>query len=301
MSWNYYDYYYEESKPIETDEGIKARSKRGEFTKNWWAKRWIQALEKITDKNRLTRGRRYARKGQVLSLIEDKWGIEAEVQGSSYEPYEVEISLKPLTDRQWEMVIDALSDRAILTAQLLAGEMPQDIEEAFSAAKVSLFPDKRGELSTDCSCPDQSNPCKHVAAVHYILGEQFDEDPFLIFRMRGRSQKQIVEALSARSRRTQEDLVLAEERAEYIVDEPSIPLEETLDHFWDVGQPVDQFATAIQKPETRLSVLRRLGQPAFLNETLEELLAPVYDGATEMGLRVGYETANREREIQDDG
>ncbi len=290
MSWRYYEY-YEPTTPIETDEGIKARSKRGDFVKNWWSKRWIEALEKISDKNRLTRGRRYARKGQVLSLDESGFGIKAQVQGSRSKPYKVDISLEPFTARQWEKVINTLSERAIFTAQLLSGEMPQDIEEAFSAAGVSLFPDKRGGLETDCSCPDYSNPCKHVAAVHYILGEQFDEDPFLIFRLRGKSQEQIVEALNERNQAASEELVLAEERADYITAEPAVPLEETLDHFWDLGAPIEQFATAIREPQTRLSVLRRLGQPAFMDETLSLILGPVYDGASEVGLKVAFATA----------
>ena len=86
--------------------------------------------------------------------------------------------------------LDALAEQAIFTAQLLAGEMPQDIEEAFEEAGASLFPKKRGDLETECSCPDYANPCKHIAATHYILGERFDEDPFLIFRLRGRTQEE---------------------------------------------------------------------------------------------------------------
>lgn len=198
---NYHDYeFYKPTQRVETDKGLKARSKRGEFVKNWWAARWIKALERLMDAGRLRRGRSYARSGQVLSIEEQKGGLLAKVQGSRATPYKVTIKLYPLSDAQWSAVIDALAARAIFTAQLLAGEMPQEIEEAFATAGVSLFPDKRDELETDCSCPDWANPCKHVAATHYILGEQFDEDPFLLFRLRGRSQEQIIEALRERRR-----------------------------------------------------------------------------------------------------
>ena len=95
-----------------------------------------------------------------------------------------------------------MAEQAIFTAQLLAGEMPQDIEQAFEAAKVSLFPSRHDDLKTECSRPDYANPCKHVAATHYILGERFDEDPFLIFRLRGRTQEQVMAAL--RKRRSEE-------------------------------------------------------------------------------------------------
>ncbi|MEZ4638529.1 MAG: SWIM zinc finger family protein [Caldilineaceae bacterium] len=109
----------------------------------------------------------------------------------------LKIHLKALTPAEWNKVLAALAERAIFTAQLLAGEMPPDIEEAFAAAGVSLFPAQGSDLETACSCPDFANPCKHVAATHYILGERFDADPFLLFRLRGRSQDEIFASLRA--------------------------------------------------------------------------------------------------------
>lgn len=156
-------YYFKPTKPKEAKDGIKAPSQHGSFARNWWAERWISALERLMDSGRLSRGRRYARKGQVLSITEVKDGVEARVQGSQRKPYKISLQIAPLTDAQWDKVIDALAEQAIFTAQLLAGEMPQDIEQAFSAAGVSLFPARRGDLKTDCSCPDYANPCKHVA------------------------------------------------------------------------------------------------------------------------------------------
>ena len=185
------------SSPVPSDKGIKARSKRGAFAEHWWAQRWIQALERVTDAGRLRRGQSYARKGQVLAIDEKAGVITARVQGSRPTPYKVTIHLAPFSAAQWQTVIDGLAERAIFSAQLLAGEMPREIEEAFSAVGLSLFPERTDELTTNCTCPDWANPCKHVAATHYILGEQFDEDPFLLFRLRGRSQEQIIAALRA--------------------------------------------------------------------------------------------------------
>jgi len=278
-----YDFYshFAESKPRSTDEGIKAKSKRGAFVKNWWAGRWIKALEKLLDAGRLRRGRTYARKGQVLSINETKNGIAAQVQGSRRTPYKVTINIEALTDQQWERVIETLSNQAIFTAQLLTGEMPQEIEEVFAEAGVSLFPSKRGELITDCSCPDYANPCKHVAAVHYILGEQFDEDPFMIFRLRGRSEAQLMEAIRAK----QAEMSGPEEEVEL---ELSIPLNETLDHFWEMGQSLHQLTTAIKPPLTPLPILKRLGQPSFLNEDLVKLLGPAYEAITEKAIETAY-------------
>src|SRR5512142_2976569 len=232
----YYDddyFFFEPTRPIETKDGIKARSQRGAFVKNWWAQRWVAALERFMDAGRLSRGRSYARKGQVLSIEGTKDGIAARVQGSMRTPYKIKIRISPLTDSEWDKVIEALSEQAIFTAQLLAGEMPQDVEQAFEKAKVSLFPSTRRDLQTDCSCPDPANPCKHIAATHYILGERFDEDPFLIFRLRGRTQEQVMQAL--RQRRAG-----SEEAVEEDVEEPeaAIPLEERLSNFWDMGAPL---------------------------------------------------------------
>lgn len=150
----YNDYFFKPAWPIEVEGGLKARSRRGAFAKNWWADRWIEAMERLMDPGRLQRGRSYARKGQVLSIEEVKGVIQARVQGSRPKPYKVTIRVEPLTDIQWERVIEALSEQAIFAAQLLSGQMPEDIESAFSATGVSLFPARRGDLETDCSCPD---------------------------------------------------------------------------------------------------------------------------------------------------
>jgi uncharacterized Zn finger protein len=283
--YGYYGYYFEPTKPLEVEGGIKARSKRGAFAKNWWATQWIKAMERLVDAGRLGRGRTYARKGQVIAIEETKNGVTARVQGSRRTPYKVAIQVKPLSDAQWEKVIDALVSQALFTAQLLAGEMPQDIEEAFAAAGVSLFPDKPGDMVTDCSCPDWANPCKHVAATHYILGEQFDEDPFLLFRLRGRGQEQILEAM--RRRRADQEAIeddLEEEEPEEIM-----LLEKTLPSFWEMGESLESFPLTIKPPAVTLPILKRLGEPAFITRaSLQSQLGPAYQAFTEAALAAAF-------------
>jgi uncharacterized Zn finger protein len=283
--YSYYsDYYFEPSKPLEAEGGIKARSKRGAFAKNWWATRWIEAMEDLMEVKRLRRGRNYARRGQVLSIEETRGGVTARVQGSRRTPYKVTIQVKPLSDVQWEKVIDVLADQAIFAAQLLAGEMPPDIEEAFAATGVSLFPKKAGDLVTNCSCPDWANPCKHVAATHYILGERFDEDPFLLFRLRGRSQEQILQAM--RQRRAGQEAI--EEEAEEEPEEIT-PLEETIPNFWEMGEPLEAFALTIKPPPVALPILKRLGEPAFMAGTsLQSQLDPAYQAITQAALAAAF-------------
>jgi len=267
-----YNDYFKPSRPKVAKDGIKARSQRGAFAKSWWAERWIIALERLMDSGRLSRGRSYARRGQVLSIEEVKGGVKARVQGSRPKPYNISIQITPLTDKQWEKVIDTLAEQAIYSAQLLAGEMPQDIESVFEAASVSLFPAKRGDLTTDCSCPDYANPCKHIAAAHYILGERFDEDPFLIFRLRGRTQEQVMQAL--RLRRAGDEEVAEEEPQEL---EIVLPIENSLENFWDFGAPLDQFSVSIRTPVIEMALLKRLGEAAFVPEPgIESLLLGVY-------------------------
>lgn len=288
---NYYDdyFYFKPTKAIETKDGIKAQSKRGAFAKSWWAQRWITALERLVDSGRLSRGRSYARKGQVLSIDETKDGIVARVQGSRPTPYKISIKINHLTDAEWDKVIDALAEQAIFSAQLLAGEMPQDIEQAFDRAKVSLFPSRRGDLETDCSCPDYSNPCKHIAATHYILGERFDEDPFLIFRLRGRTQEQVMQEL--RKRRAGEELF--EEEVEDA--EVSIPLEEQIENFWDVRAPLEGFAVSIRPPAIEEPLLKRLGEPNFSPEPgLQSMLVAVYQVISQKAIQTAFKDIKEE-------
>jgi uncharacterized Zn finger protein len=283
-------FYFKPTRPIEAKDGIKARSQRGAFAKNWWAQRWIAALERFVDAGRLSRGRSYARKGQVLSIEETKDGIAARVQGSMHTPYKIKIQISPLTDSEWDKVIDALSEQAIFTAQLLAGEMPQDIEQAFEVARVSLFPTTRRDLQTDCSCPDPANPCKHIAATHYILGERFDEDPFLIFRLRGRTQEQVMQAL--RQRRAGSKDTVEEEMEEA---EAAIPLEESLSNFWDLGAPVEGFSVSIRPPMIEMPLLKRLGEANFVPEPgIQSWLSTAYQAVSRKAIQTAFKDTSEE-------
>lgn len=177
--------YYSPSRPRRVRGGIRARSGRGPFGRSWWARRWVEALESFNVGSRLSRGRAYARRGQVTSVDIAGGRVRARVQGSRSRPYRVEIRLKRLTRRQRRVLAETLSRRPLLLARLLAGEMPPEMEEVFREAGVSPFPEGAADLTADCSCPDWMTPCKHIAAVHYLLAEELDRDPFLVFSLRG--------------------------------------------------------------------------------------------------------------------
>src|SRR5206468_8903950 len=157
--------------------------------------RWIAVLEGFELGGRLQRARAYARRGQVVSISIEKGRVDAVVQGSRPEPYAVSLETRTLPAAEWARLAATLTREARFAAKLLAGEMPPDVEEAFRRAGLSLFPAQKEDLRTSCSCPDWSNPCKHIAAVYYLLGEEFDRDPFLVFRLRGLDRDELVRLL----------------------------------------------------------------------------------------------------------
>jgi len=278
-----YDYwdYFEPSRPIKVEGGIKTKSEHGAIGSTWWSKRWVSVLESFNMGARLTRGRSYARQGQVLSIDVQPGQVKAKVQGSRPRPYNVEIHLKPLSDQDWDKVTDAMADQAIFAAKLLAGEMPTNIEEAFSVVQLSLFPTAARELETDCSCPDWANPCKHIAAVYYLLAERFDEDPFLIFKLRGRTKEQIIEIL-----RHKRAASLPAESASPSPDaddstpaENALSLEDHLDTFWQAGEALDSFTVNPTASRVDKAILKRLGDAPFTvaGQNISSLLAKAYD------------------------
>lgn len=199
MSW-YSRPYYAPTTPRKVVGGLKLRGKRGVVADTWWGQRWTQALESFGWHTRLERGRRYARRGQVASVKIEPGKVLAQVQGSKPKPYAVQIALHPISRKDWSRVADAIARQALYTAKLLSGEMPHEIEKTFAEAKLALFPKSRHDLSTDCSCPDWENPCKHIAATYYILAQEFDSDPFLLFKLRGISRDELLSDIRSRRR-----------------------------------------------------------------------------------------------------
>jgi uncharacterized Zn finger protein len=279
--------YFPKTTPIPVEDGIKARTQRGQFGEHWWAQRWIATLESFGWDNRLQRGRTYARKGQVLNINVRPGRVTARVQGSRRVPYNVSIEITPLNDDQWERVFDAMSQQALFAAQLLVGEMPPEIERAFQAAGVSLFPASH-EISMHCSCPDWAIPCKHIAAVYYLLAEEFDRDPFLIFAMRGCTREHVIAAL--RARRAVDappvEQIVEEEEPDVQVE----PLEDELPHFWGLRESLRSFRVTITPPSVETALLKRLGPPPFSRrpEAFVGALTLVYASVTDRALTLAF-------------
>lgn len=289
MSWEYYP--REPPKPVKN--GIKAKSKRGDIGETWWSKRWIGVLKSFKMGARLDRGKSYARRGQVISINVEKGAVSAKVQGTRKTPYAVTILLPELLDGEWDKVTDAMASQALFAAKLLSGEMPRNIEEAFDEVDVSLFPTSKEELDTDCSCPDWANPCKHIAAVYFLLAEQFDEDPFLIFTLRGRTKEEIIQIL--RGKRAEK---LPEEDFPELEISDTPPLEECLDTFWEAGEDLHSFVTNPTTPDGENIILKRLGEAPFTvrGENVTSLLSKIYDTVSAAAVKKALAEGENEKD-----
>jgi uncharacterized Zn finger protein len=166
----------------------------------WWVEQWMELIHSYRFKKRLERAWSYAREGNVVSIRFEGRRVHARVQGTEPDPYKVKLWLDVLNDEDWGYVLEALSQKARWSAQLLAGIMPADIERAFAASGKRLFPFKLQEVRSECSCPDKANPCKHISAVYYLMGDRFSEDPFVLFQLRGRTRSQLLADLAKRRR-----------------------------------------------------------------------------------------------------
>jgi uncharacterized Zn finger protein len=295
--WGYFTF-FPRSIPRPAKGGIKAQSKRGAFGESWWAKRWIAVLESFNIGARLDRGRSYARRGQVLSIRIEKGTIKATVQGSRPTPYKVTVQIKTLSGKAWSALAKALSRQAIFAAKLLAGEMPREIEKAFEDLRLSLFPERSRDLVTECSCPDWSNPCKHTAAVFYLLGQEFDRDPFLIFKMRGMSREEFVGLLGGASkepptRKSQEKTPA--DRTGQDVPLPPEPLTSDPSRFWAPGSIPEDLCGEVQIPPVPAALPKRLGAFPFWRGEVQFLnsVEPSYTSASKrgMGLLIGERSA----------
>lgn len=169
------------------------------FSRTWWGERFIKALEEFTETGRLGRGRSYARNGKIKSYKLKNGKITAKVRGSVNpyfgvytEPlYDTEIAIKPITASDWSKAITKIASSASMVSKLLMNEVPDNIEAGFSKLNLHLLPHSESDFTTSCSCPDWSNPCKHIAGVYYLVAAELDQDPFLLFELRGISREEL--------------------------------------------------------------------------------------------------------------
>jgi uncharacterized Zn finger protein len=260
------------SRPIEVEGGIRARSQRGSIGEQWWSRRFTDVLESLGMTGRLARGRNYARRGQVLGFEISTGYVTAQVQGSRPKPYRVRIQVTPLTTPQWRRVEQALAGQALFRAKLLAGEMPPEIEEVFAGCGTPLFPRSARDLEMSCSCPDWEVPCKHLAAVCYVLAEAFDVDPFGILAWRGRDREELLASLRLRAAGVAEG-------ARPRIDVTDPPLAECVADYWSPGMSAARLRALPPVPAAPSDLLLRTFEPppvVVRDHDLVTLLTPAY-------------------------
>ncbi len=280
--WNIW---YPPTSPKEVKGGIKAKNKKGTFAETWWGKRWVQALESFRIGARLSRGKSYARRGQVLEIDIEKGFVAARVQGSISRAYEVEIAFEQWDNKTCNSVIQTITDQAVLSAGLLGGEMPMELEEILSKQKIDLFPRAYKDIKTSCSCPDWSNPCKHIAAVAYLLASEFDRDPFLILKLRGLDREELLlrlrtihgdnDSLISSPDQTLED---AQRLSLISIFEDSRQSRPDIKNFWMMPDFPENLEATSSPPPVSASVIKRLGCPPLWRseQDFQEVMDDIY-------------------------
>jgi len=264
------------------------------YTRTWWGQKFISALESFTDSGRLQRGRSYSGENRILSFGINDGIARATIRGNinpyfgvHKEPkYQTEVKITAIAIKDWTKIIENMSSKASIVARLLLNEVPENIEDSFVAVGKRLLPHSREDFQMECSCPDYANPCKHVAGLCYRLAGELDQDPFLLFELRGLSK----EALQAELAKSPLGKALASElgdRSEEIAPvtsyfaKPQItPAQQvpTLKQFWQGQKRLPQ-AIPFSNPVTVSAiVIKKQGDnPPFWDkstsfvETMEEL------------------------------
>ncbi len=267
----------------------------------WWVQQWNDLLNSYRFKKRLERARKYAKEGNVLSIDFKGPQVLAQVQGTAPEPYEVSLSIDPFTEEDWNYIVETMAQEAIYSAQLLAGEMPHNIEKVFTANGLSLFPFTLSDIHSRCSCPDPQNPCKHIGAVYYQLGDRFSEDPFVLFELRGRTKEQILDNLrrlrstkageAERSESSTSARSQKQEKAQEIqhpssnIQKPQTPL--NIEQFWQYYEPLDSSLVVIAPPPDNRTVLDVLGTISLASadaQAVRHYLDSVYQTVTQQAV-----------------
>ena len=158
---------------------------RGSYGQTWWGAQWLNALSQIDYDNRIPRGRSYANKGAVTKIEIQHGKIHARIKGSRPRPYSANIEVPEMPRQQTKALLDALALDPVIISKMLNRELDPAVLERARMLKVDIFPARWKDLSMRCSCPDWAVPCKHLAAVIYLISREIDGNPFMVFALKG--------------------------------------------------------------------------------------------------------------------
>ena len=154
---------------------------RKQYGTTWWGKQWLNALSGIDYSNRLPRGKTYANKGAAYDIQIKKNTITAKVRGSQRTPYRVKLAIPIFSGSEQNKILRMVTDNPLLLSQLMNRELPAGLQKKCDQQKIRIFPRSWQDLNGSCSCPDWAVPCKHMAAVLYLVANEIDKNPFLVF------------------------------------------------------------------------------------------------------------------------
>lgn len=269
-------------KPRRVRGGVKISSteQASLWSESWAAQRWIRILEQAAPGKRAVDGLEYAVLGQTKSLIVEPSTLVASVQGRAERPYVVKFQLDPFTPEQWEKVVAVMTDQAVYSAKLLAGDLPTNIEDVFVPLGLKLFPTEQTEIAFSCTCaefqaedrtrnaskaagetPAPALWCKHGACAAYLLAQRLSSDPFVLFKLRGLDGQELLERLRhsravANSSKTNPSVYAG--RVPGVSDSGPVAFEATRD-FWELNSELENLETPIEPPPVSHPLLRRLG------------------------------------------
>ena len=168
---------------------IKTKKKKT-YGNTWWGSKWIEALERI-DSNRLARGKTYANTGRVIhiKLVDNQ--LTAKVKGNWASSYGIKIKLNKFNKEEIKKIKEIIINNTSIAFELSMGILPDSLLNLLESANIELFPTKWKDIKANCSCPDYANPCKHLAAVYYIIANEIDKDPFLLFDLKGLNKEDL--------------------------------------------------------------------------------------------------------------
>ncbi len=273
-----------------------------QMTRTWWGQKFLEAMENLTDAGRLGRGRSYARGGKIKSFDLHHTQVIAQVRGSINpyfgvykEPlYNTTIDFTPLSEAQWRKAIQTIASKASLISQLMLKEIPDTLDDTLAPLGLNLLPHSRKDFSTQCSCPDWSNPCKHIAGVFYRLAAKLDEDPFLLFELRGLSRQQLLQELAksplgqALSTELQQQQRPPQAVASYYTQPQTQPIEalDSLRDFWQGDKRLPQTLDPIPEiPVSAIMVKQQGDFPAFWhrNNSFLQAMETLYEQVRRKG------------------
>jgi len=178
-----------------------------QYSRTWWGQKFITAIESFSDSERIKRGRSYSTDSRILSFEIKNGVVKATIRGNINpyfgilkEPkYKTEVKISQISAHDWTEIVQLMSCRASVVGRLLLNEVPEKLELIFKVVGHSLLPKNYKDFESSCSCPDYSNPCKHVVGVIYRLASELDQNPFLLFELRGLSKEDLQKQLAASS------------------------------------------------------------------------------------------------------